>query len=469
MTAPDPVLGQRVGTRETNGLAALTAAPSPDVTAQERELADMVARLMRQPRDKFVMVLHLSRIAPALLCAYHVRVARARLSELAVRFTGRLFPMRNGDFVLLGALPADVGEGGGQTGTLDDIAASLERIFAGVTPAGARLASVMRLDRSADALLAYLTARTDDVGQAAAPVEPSADLAGLAALQSLVSSVPAETLMAQQTGIAMMAGGGGRMASGMRPVFRELGLALAAPHFRPLVAAGHADPYLYRHFAGLMDTRIMQVLLDDLAISGPLTRPASTAPLPIHLELAPATVMSPLFARFAGLARDAGLPVCVCMTAEQAACDIGLTVSAKARLGALDSALIVHRLDLSAFDLFRPEQLGPDLIKILWSPRLLAEGAGEVARWIARADLSRLVLQGTDTDQAFAWGLARGLALFQGPFIDQVLAATRMANCQAATGCALRQCQTRAAALSSAGRDGCRNLALLDANAGLAE
>jgi hypothetical protein len=67
-----------------------------------------------------------------------------------------------------------------------------------------------------------------------------------------------------------------------------------------------------------------------------------------------------------------------------------------------------------------------------------------------------------DTDQALAWGQSLGITLFQGPFLDQVQAATRMAGCQTASPCTLRQCRIRAASPSGQGRTGCASPQLLD-------
>jgi hypothetical protein len=59
-----------------------------------------------------------------------------------------------------------------------------------------------------------------------------------------------------------------------------------------------------------------------------------------------------------------------------------------------------------------------------------------------------VVLHHAETEAALRWGMAQGLRRFQGRHVDAILAAGRILACPQATGCTVRQCMDRGAAIA---------------------
>jgi len=71
------------------------------------------------------------------------------------------------------------------------------------------------------------------------------------------------------------------------------------------------------------------------------------------------------------------------------------------------------------------ERLGLDLVKVFWSPDLAdpAHGA-EVRSAVERVGKARVILARCDTEEAVRFGRECGVNLFQGRYIDRLLAQT---------------------------------------------
>jgi hypothetical protein len=140
-----------------------------------------------------------------------------------------------------------------------------------------------------------------------------------------------------------------------------------------------------------------------------------------------------------------------------------LTPGLAARRAALHHAgwgLATRGIDAAALALLAPEALPTDLLLLDWSPDLSGRTATAALR---RIDPARLVLEGVEGQGALEWGLSLGIARFAGPWIDAVMAATRMAGCAQGGGCTRAACAARGTAATPEGRTGCANAALLGA------
>ncbi len=461
------------------------AAPGPNGAAlqalggAERLLWEASERALRQPRGAVALVLHLSRLAPPAPRAYHIRVARVLMQDSAARFGGQVFAMRNQDLVLLctqqQALSPFRSPAAGPAKPMDTDAATtpetlpvaLGKLFAADVAEPAQLTSFWRLERDSSALIAYLTERASGPAPAETPEEPPPNaILSLAAVQGILSKAPLADLMLQQTGMSLSPDRGRSLADRLAPAFRELELSLAALNLGPVVSQATADPFLFRHLASGFDARVIQLLADDLAAQGRLTRASVQAGLPIHIDLGLDAILSPGFARLSRQAGECGVTFGASVSIMQACADLDLMDHARHVLKLTGAQLVLSRVDPAALGMIVPAALQPDLLKLIWTPALLTgpamAGNARQGGLLGGIDPSRIVLQAVDSQLALAWGQAHGITLFQGPFLDQVQAATRMARCHSAAACTLRQCSARGSAVGLPGRVGCGNPALLD-------
>jgi len=435
--------------------------------AAERLLLDAAERALRAPRGRLALALHLARLRPPAPRPHHIRVARALLQDAAGRHGGQVFPLRNGDLVLLCADPDPHGREPASPTSPHGLQSAFARLFGADAPEAEALTSVWRLETEGEALRAYAAARAADTHATPLPVaeEGSATPQALAALEQALLDAELPELLGQQTAIHLTEGRGLPLVARLTPLFRELTISLTALQARQDSAEAIADPFLFRTFAARLDARMLDYLHEDLASGGKFTRPALKQGLPIHLNLTLEHLVSPGFARLSQLARRAGAKFGVEVTLMEAVADPDLFDYASSLLDMAGFALIIDGLDHSGLLLSHSGGLRPALVKLIWSPRLADAPPAQQAQIdaaIKRLGPARILLARAETEEALVWGQSRGISRYQGYFLDAVQAAARIGVCHSARGCTLRQCMSRAATFSPQGRAGCGNPALLD-------
>ena len=423
-----------------------TTPPVP-VSAAERLLLDAAHRLARQPGHPLpraphgadrggwsALVLHLSGLRPPALRPHHRRVARALLDDAARPQDGQVFPMRNGDLVLL---CRSAGFDGGA------LAGRIVRLLQTDSAALAQLVSFWVLPGSSAALHAYAAARLAD-----APMSPSSETDavaaphGIDAMAAMAAGPRQAGLLRRHAGIVFPAAGGAFRLAHRGLSFARDALAAAAG-----LALGGIDPFLLGHLAERLDRLLLGQLVHD--------------PLPMHVALSLATLVSADFPRL-----SSGLCLGAEVSLADAAADPERFGAARAVLGEAGHMLVLGGIAPDMLRLADPVALAPDWLKLDWADSLAAPdeaAARAAARLLARWDPARILLNRADSEAAMRWGVARGIRRFQGAHVNALLAASRLAGCHAAAGCSLRQCRERAASASAAGWRGCANPALLAA------
>ena len=378
--------------------------------------------------------------------------------------------MRNQDLVLVaqaGLTPR--GTSAGEASSLvvhapDVLPDTLARLFAADIPPERSLTSLHRLCLGPAALLDYLTACAAVPAAATPPVQQPDAVLSLTALRSVIDHAPLAELLVLRTGMRSRPGSRLSLAERLVPAFRCIEFSFAALNLGPLVSQATSDPFLCRHLSAGLDFRLIGLLSDDIAQGGALTRQAISTGMPVHFELGVSALVSPEYARLARQAADVGLRFGVAIPLMQACADIDRLETARQVLAMSGGELVISRLQPSQMMLANPASLGPGLVKLTWSASLLEDGAAGCPAQLPQLDPARIVLQGVDCPHAVAWGQARGLLLYEGPFLDQIQAARRMDTCEHAECCTLGQCCDRARAAGRWGRTGCREPALLDAD-----
>jgi hypothetical protein len=388
------------------------------------------------------------------------------LQDIALRHGGQLFAMRNADIVLLCAGAADCGAAAPMA-----LPAALARLFGSDAPEPGQLTSLWRLDAESEALLAYVAERQGELQPESASEAAAGDSAqgpaAVAAVDGLIDALAIEDAVVLQTAVRLRGPGPAAqalpLAARVVPAFRDMSVSLAALSAHAEVQAAIADPFLLRHFAARLDARILVHLHDDLLRGGKLTRPAMTGGLPIHVTISLGGIVSEAFARLCHAAAARGVRFGVGISLMDAASDMALLAYARTLLRHHGFPLVLEGVDHVGLTMTHPGALQPDLVKLIWSPRLAdAAARPAIEAAIARIGAGRIVLQQADSEAALLWGQRMGVASYQGFFLDAVLAVRRVAVCHSGRHCTMRQCINRAATLQPAVRTGCGNPALLD-------
>ncbi len=379
-----------------------------------------------------VLALHLSRLHVPGPRPHHRRIASALLDGVVKAHGGQVFACPNGDLVMLSATAA---------GTA--LVPTLSRLFRTEAPGMDRLLALWSLPADEAAVRAYVGAVSTSLP---APKDPPALLGAMAATEAVLASVPLPDLMRRQTAVQITGGSVAQLFQELLvpPAVLEAQVGAALP--------GMDDPFLSRHLAARLDGRVLG------AVSH---LPAGAA---LHLNLTLAGASSAALLDFA-----ASLPGSAALGVElhfmEAVADLPHFQATAARLRLAGAAVVLDGMDHATLLLARPAALGPDLLKLDWSPRMAALAARErrqLAAVIAGFGPERIVLHRAETEAAVAWGRQHGISRFQGRHVDAMLAAERITACRHAAGCTLRQCIGRAAAIGPEGRSGCRDPALLD-------
>ncbi len=416
----------------------------------ERQLLDSLRRILRSPthrRGWTLLVLHLSRLAPAGPRPHHRRVAAAVLDDVAARNDGQLF--RLGDDLALLFRPND---GGAAIATL------IARLFQADAPQPEALRSVWPLPDAAADAMTYLRDRPPVID--ALRSSPGSKPAAVAVpdIDQFVQAVPLANLAHRRVAVLLR-------PSDPRPItpaFREITTSAAALTAHAAAYAEDADPFLHSQVAARLDQRLLATMLEDGPAAHLLTTHLPDAAL--HLNLTPPGILSDEFAGVAAACQDlidGGLRLAIEIPFVEMFTNPHAFLLARERLRLARMHFVLDGLDHHALALSMLSTLQPHWIKLAWSPLMAATSLG-LRDAIDRVGADRLVLTEAHTEAAIGWGIGHGIACFQGRYVDMMLAAERLDACPHAAGCTLRQCSDRASATTPAGRLGCANPALLD-------
>ncbi len=466
--------------------------PELSAAASDGQLHDAALRALRQPIGRVAVVLHLSRLPPPGARPHHRRVARALMQDTATRFDGQVFERHSGDLVLLcrrGQAKAHdhwssdprAHDQRAKAAVLKATTAEpldLPSVFARLLRADvsdpARFVSVWSLERESEVLLAYTATRV----RGSTTPQQREDFAGqttlVDALGRVMDQVNLGDVVQRQTAILLRPG----EREGVTPLFREMSLAVPALQAR-LAESGQSriDPFLFRHLAARLDQRMLAGVTASLGRGGPLDptqfnpsqlhqTPAEPGAMPLlQLNLTVSGLLSPAFAGLTQACRAASVRLAIGVDVMEAAADQARFDEGRARIVEAGFTFVLSGVSHLALLITDPAPWQPDLLKLDWSPRLpdLPPGDGAlIDTAVAEIGADRIVLKHADSEAALHWGLARGIARFQGRHVDMMLGAGRMVACPGATGCTLRQCIERAGTIAASGRAGCTNVKLLD-------
>ncbi|MEN9500108.1 MAG: hypothetical protein RIS83_1927 [Pseudomonadota bacterium] len=233
----------------------------------------------------------------------------------------------------------------------------------------------------------------------------------------------------------------------MTPMLQLQHLALQEVLLREHLGAFAEDAALLQHGRSLIQQRLLEALGEtssrlELMGSGP------AAPLMLDLPL-------DLLPRPAPDAEAAPVPATQALFAVIALHEAIALDDLATRRAALHReawGIAIAGLHAESLALVEPEYLEADWLMVEWSPALASElPLGK----LRRLDPGRLILNNCTGEAALSWGLGLGISCFGGPWIEELVAATRMKFCPSAQACTRAECSARGLATTSTGRLGC--------------
>lgn len=239
-----------------------------------------------------------------------------------------------------------------------------------------------------------------------------------------------------------------------RLVFQRL--ARERSGLRQLLGALAEDRALLRHAEAQIQKRVLEALGDEgtrksLMGGGPIA--------PLFLDLSP-DLLPAILPEANDTSLPAATPALYATLPLHDAISISNLASRRESLHQEAWGVAISGLSASALSLVEVDALPADWLILDWSPALEDTQAIKALR---RVDGARLILDGCNGEAALTWGLSQGIHLYGGPWIEDVIAASRMEHCSEAELCLRSECRARGLATSPSGRIGCHKPLLLEA------
>ncbi len=424
-----------------------------EIVTSESLLFDAAERVGRIREGRLALHLHLSQLQPANREDAKIRIAFRMFESMVDMFRGQLFLLTNSDVVLIckDARLAD----------LDAIVYKLRALFSKdpltytETAHGEdRFATFYDLESEYDAFFAVCAqllsqAKKRQENARTAPQIQPLDARNLNRVLEAIGASDIAGVVRRQPCV--------RFSDKMiaEVAFQEFFMSIAdlqkvlAPDVNIL-----SNRWLFQHLSQVLDLRVLSVLQD-----------AGFRKLPtaFSVNLNMATVNTPAFQNFETAIRGrAGLVV------EFQLVDIFNNLDgffrARDLLRARGHKTVLDGLNPITLQFIDAELYETDFVKVNWS--------GEMADDVVTADLhsalgpvgfDHVILSRCDTESAIAWGLNQGIRHFQGRYLDSMVAAVTMVQCDKAAACTLAQCTQRHGVISGRPRVECGNNDMLDA------
>ena len=408
------------------------AGPGSKRAADEAQLADHAHRLTRFPTGWRAVYIHLSNLRAQNRQAHHVRIAAASFEPLIRRFDGRLFRLENNDYVFAckGAEISDIeaiieklrflfsedpltiagSSDGKRFTTWFDISKETER-------ATFKQLADQLYSRAEDRRSKERQSRVMDVGVGSrnqqgkdytGPLTPEL----LAKLEEALGRMDIRSLIRRQPICAIIAGNDPKL------VFNELFIAMA--ELKRQIMPGvdlFSDRWLFQRLTQSLDKRMMAAL--------PEMKSDMDKALSVNINVT--TLLSNEFLHFDSQLRASSKKAIVfeLQTADIFS-DMGAFLFARDFVHDRGYRLCLDGLTHFTFPLVNREDLGVDLKKMYWAPDLSDNGQEnrreKIRQAVAQAGAGRVILCRCDDEKAIEFGQLLGISLFQGRYIDTLLA-----------------------------------------------
>lgn len=398
--------------------------------SQEYLLLDYLNRLGQSREDRIGLHVHLSRLKPHNRKEHHTRVAAATFDSLIQAYEGQSFILSNSDIFLTckGAPPAEIDttiakvrflfsdDPLGQGDTEDDIARFCTR-FRLEDEYEAMVKSVQNMHRERERRMRQDATLGVPETVFKKPGRKLIDADQLDRLEAFLARADLSNLMRRQSIVAIPPGGQAQT------IFQELYISI--PDLQQTVTPDvdlTSNVWLFQRLTRVLDNRMLAMLMrnDDSSIASSFS---------INLNVL--TVLTPAFLRF-----DSSLKALArgTMAVELQLIDIYSDLTAfffvRDFLRERGYRVCLDGLTHLTLQFVDREQLGFDLLKMVWMPEMADDLTGkrqdELKAQINRASRARIILCRCDSEEAIRFGHSLGINMFQGRFVEKMMSKDRV-------------------------------------------
>lgn len=387
---------------------------------QEQALLNHVKRLERAGGNHLAVQVHLSKLVTFQRLPECFEVARVMLAREAKKADASLFVMFNSD--LFAVYPRD-----GQPRMKEAVARvghvlGVDPFFAGGAGAIQDFCSHYDLGTQFDELVGCIQRLIQERGEMRNPSRGATlgdsegkplDLSNLALLEKTIAQADLSTMTSRQPICEI--GDDGRPT----PLFYELFTSIGA--LRQTLMPGQnlfSDRWLFQYLTGKLDQRMLAWLCrnDD-----------STLRHSFSININIASVLSQRFLEFdAGLDKSRRNTIVIELQKMDVFADVARYLFAREFLLDRGYRICLDGLTCHSLPFIERQKLGFDLIKLHWTPQLRQQLEGrdgsKLSDAIAAANPRRIIMMRCESDDAIELGHEHGVSLFQGYFLDHLLA-----------------------------------------------
>jgi len=423
----------------------------PERQLPETVLVETAERVGRIRDGRVVVQIHLSRLQPQNRDDGHVRIA-ARLFETMVdAYHGQMFVLSNADIVLL-CKDARIAD-------LDAVVYKLRALFSKdpLTFSGDteddRFASYFDLESEYDDFLELCKRMNAEAKERvksdrAKPKINDLDAVSLGRVIERIAQTDIASVVRRQPCVYI---NDRRIAE---VVFQEFYMSIAdlqkalAPDVNIL-----ANRWLFQHLSQALDVSVMTALRKaDFKVP----------PVAFSLNLNMTSVETPQFRDFVGAARGKS-GVYVEFQLPDILNNMDQFFRIRDELRGKQISTVLDGLTSLMLQFVDAELYDTDFVKVNWSNDMITDiQTAELQQALGPVGFDRVILARCDNEKAISWGLDRGIRLYQGRFLDSMVAAVTMAKCPNAAPCTFAQCTQRHAVISGRPRAECGNNEKLD-------
>ena len=398
----------------------------------ESVLVETAERVGRIRDGRLVVHVHLADLLPQNRDEGHIRIAGRLFQTMVDAFQGQLFVLTNGDIVFMAKdiRQADID---GAVYRLRALFAKDPLTYAG-TPEHDPFATYYDLEEQYDDFLAVCMrlneeskGRIRDARERPPPRELTA--ATLGEVAERISQTDIASVVRRQPCVFI---NDRRIA---HVVFQEFYMSIAdlqralAPDVNIL-----SNRWLFQHLS----------LSLDLAVMAGLRKTSLKAqPVAYSLNLNVATVDTQEFKDFVKATRQkAG--IYVEFQLQDILSDMNAFFQARDDLRAQDIATVLDGMNSLNLQFVDAELYDTDFVKVNWSNEIATDiQTVELQQALGPVGFDRVILARCDNEDAINWGLDQGIRLYQGRYLDSVVAAVTMEQCTKSARCSLAQCTQR--------------------------
>ena len=212
-----------------------------------------------------------------------------------------------------------------------------------------------------------------------------------------------------------------------------------------------SDPWLFQHLTETLDLKVIDAIQNSkLAFLPPV----------ISLNLNISSLFNPIFSDFSYKMLEKNITIIAEIQVRDIFSNPDGYIKAKEMLNKMGHKILLDGVNHNSLLFLDVISFNPDLIKIIWSSQLEDDYDIERLKQI-REKKQKIILCRCDDEKALMWGVNNKIRLFQGVFVDKMVAALTKKICKNLS-CSLAECIENLNAMPSNIYSKCQNTQIID-------